>query len=108
MRATPEPTCGSLLIEGRAGCLATVILRDRVVVVVGGVMSIQGDGNHAHKAKDHSRGASRLSGFGSGQKPACYWRELSREGEPDALKGARPVREGLHRDRLFERTSMAR
>jgi hypothetical protein len=24
------------------------------------------------------------------------------------LKGARPVREGLHRDRLFVRTSMAR
>lgn len=34
--------------------------------------------------------------------------ELAREGEPDALKGACPVREGLHRDRLFASTSMAR
>jgi hypothetical protein len=34
--------------------------------------------------------------------------ELARDGEPDALKGARPVREGLHRDRLFVRVSMAR
>ena len=33
---------------------------------------------------------------------------LARDGELDALKGARPVREALHRDRLFARTSMAR
>jgi hypothetical protein len=31
-----------------------VVVRDRVVVVVGGVMSIPGDGNAVHKAKDHS------------------------------------------------------
>jgi len=30
------------------------VVRDRVVVVVDGVMSIQGDGSTVHKAKDHS------------------------------------------------------
>ena len=36
-----------------------------MVVVVGGVMSIQGDGNTVHKAKDHSHeyfGEDKLSG----------------------------------------------
>jgi hypothetical protein len=31
-----------------------VVVRGRVVVVVDGVMSIQGDGNTVHKAKNHS------------------------------------------------------
>ena len=35
-------------------------MRGRAVVVVDGVMSIQGDGNTVHKAKDHSREASRI------------------------------------------------
>ena len=35
-----------------------VAVRGRVVVVVDGVMSIQGDGNTVYKAKDHSRDAS--------------------------------------------------
>ena len=40
------------------------MVRGRVVVVVGGVMSIQGDGKTAHKAKDHSRDAPRIeNGF---------------------------------------------
>ena len=59
-------------------------------------MSIQGDGNAVHKAKDHSRDASRqrihfncVGDFEAGD-------ELARDGEPDALKGACPVREGLH------------
>jgi hypothetical protein len=68
-----------------------------VVVVVGGVMSIQGDGNTVCKAKDHSRDASGFSGFGLRAKsPPAIWRELARDGEPDALKDACPVREGLH------------
>jgi hypothetical protein len=48
-------------------------------------MSIQGDGNAVHKAKDHSRALSP-----SGMEI------LARDGELDALKGACPVREGLH------------
>jgi hypothetical protein len=61
-------------------------------------MSIQGDGKAAHKAKDHSRDASRVeNGFsGNTDCQTQSWRELARDGEPDALKGARPVREGLH------------
>lgn len=39
-------------------------MRGRVVVVVGGVMPTQGDGNTVHKAKDHSREAPRIeNGF---------------------------------------------
>jgi hypothetical protein len=57
MRATPEPQCGSHFIEGRQA-VANVTYRGRVVVVVGGVMSIPGDGNTVHKAKDYSRDAS--------------------------------------------------
>lgn len=35
-----------------------------MVVVVGGVMTTQGDGKAVHKAKDHSRDASRIeNGF---------------------------------------------
>lgn len=68
-----------------------------MVAVVGGAMSIQGDGNTAHKAKDHSRDdpaksdlQRRAGGFlEAGDEP-------TRDGEPDALKDACPVREGLH------------
>jgi hypothetical protein len=35
------------------------VVRGRVVVVVGGVMSTQGDGNTVYKAKDHSRDGAR-------------------------------------------------
>jgi hypothetical protein len=56
---------GELLCELRRNRTATssnedrlaellVVARDRVVVVVDGVMSIQGDGNTVRKAKDHS------------------------------------------------------
>ena len=56
MRATPEPRV--TLTSLRVGWLISqCYTRDRVVVVVGGVMSIQGDGNTAYKAKDHSRDA---------------------------------------------------
>ena len=34
------------------------MVRGRVVVVVGGIMSTQGDGKAVYKAKDHSRDAS--------------------------------------------------
>jgi len=71
--------------------------RGRVVVVVGGVMSIRGDGNTAYKAKDHSRDAQQRIVFSGKLKvfPKAG-DELGRDGEPDALKGARPVREGLY------------
>ena len=68
-----------------------------MVVVVDGVMSIQGDGNTVHKAKDRSHeyfGEEMLSG--DRESPSLSWRELAREGEPDALKDASPVRERLH------------
>jgi hypothetical protein len=38
-----------------------------VVVVVDGVMTIQGDGNTVHKAKDHSRVASSRENSSSGE-----------------------------------------
>jgi hypothetical protein len=68
-----------------------------VVVVVDGVMSIQGDVSNVHKAKDHSHEflgeeISRVS-EGQIQYPEA---ELAREGEPDASKDACPVRERLH------------
>jgi len=85
-----------------------VAVRGRVVVVVGGVMPIQGDGNSVHKAKDHSRGAPNQECSPTALETFAGWRELARDGEPDALKDARPVREGLRRDRLLVRTSMAR
>jgi hypothetical protein len=57
MRATPDsavaPTLGGL---GRLNCQWH--MRSRVVIVVDGVMSIQGDGSADHKAKDHSRALS--------------------------------------------------
>ena len=69
------------------------MVRGRVVVVAGGVMPTQGDGNAVCKAKDHSRDSSVIENawakLDSGD-------ELAREGEPDALKDACPVREGLH------------
>lgn len=61
-----------------------------------GVMSIQGDGNAVHKAKDHSRDASRRDYSSTALEIFEAGDELAREGEPDALKGACPVREGLH------------
>jgi hypothetical protein len=61
-----------------------------------GVMSIQGDGNAVHKAKDHSRDASRREYSSTALEIFEAGDELAREGEPDALKGACPVREGLH------------
>ena len=55
------------LFEGRVGWLFSQCqTRGRVVVVVGGVMSIPGDGNAVHKAKDHSHGyfgEEMLSGY---------------------------------------------
>jgi hypothetical protein len=82
----------------------------RGAVVVGGVMTTQGDGKADHRAKGHSHDASRIEYWllGNADCQSQSWRELARDGEPDALKGACPVREGLHRDRLFVRTSMAR
>lgn len=56
MRATPEPSVTPTSL--RASGIANVTFRGRVVVVVGGVMSIQGDGSAVHKAKDHSRALS--------------------------------------------------
>ena len=57
MRATLDsavaPTFGWV---GRLNCQWH--MRGRVVVVVDGVMSIQGDGSAVHKAKDHSRALS--------------------------------------------------
>jgi len=47
----------SHFIEGRLA-VSQCHTRGRVVVVVGGVMSIQGNGNTVYKAKDHSRDAS--------------------------------------------------
>ena len=80
-----------------------------MVVVVDGVMPIQGDGKAVHKAKDHSRATfSRGTIFDGELGISSGLGELVRDGEPDALKDARPVRERLHRDRLFVRTGMAR
>ena len=76
-----------------------------MVAVVGGVMSIQGDGSTAHKAKDHSRVPSISQ---SALALSIFEESSAREGEPDALKDACPVRERLYRDRLFARMGMAR
>jgi len=62
-----------------------------VVVVVDGVMSIQGDVSSVHKAKDHNHEYSHWVVIGHLIKE-----ELARDGEPDALKDACPVRERLH------------
>ena len=80
-----------------------------MVVVVDGVMTIQGDDNAVHKAKDHSRVCLQLrSSFWWGVRTSSEPGESLRDGEPDALKDASPVRERLHRDRLFVRAGMAR
>ena len=63
-----------------------------MVVVVGGVMPTQGDGKAVYKAKDYSRAASVIRNALAN----LIMRELARDGEPDALKDACPVREGLH------------
>ena len=64
-----------------------------MVVVAGGVMPTQGDGNAVYKAKGYSRDASAIE---DALAKLDYGDELAREGEPDALKDACPVREGLH------------
>ena len=74
--------------------MANVTVRGRVVVVVGGVTSIPGDGNTAHKAKDHSRDASVIRNALANL--ILEMSVLARDGEPDALKDACPVRERLH------------
>jgi hypothetical protein len=79
-----------------------------VVVVVDGVMTIQGDVNAVHKAKDHSRVPSNEITLQLRWRFSKAKMRLAREGEPDALKDASPVRERLHRDRLFVRAGMAR
>lgn len=61
-----------------------------MVVVVGGVMATRGDGSTVHKAKDHSHE------YLIGSSLDTLLGELARDGEPDALKDACPVRERLH------------
>lgn len=68
-----------------------------MVVVVDGVMSIQGDVSDVHKAKDHSHEYFGRGSFSREREKIQYPEaELAREGEPDASKDACPVRERLH------------
>jgi len=53
-------------------------VRDRVVVVVGGVMPIRGNGKAAYKAKDHSRDVSNEEYSSTALKIFENWRLNSR------------------------------
>ena len=78
-----------------------------------GPIVVSGRESRPHGKGDQDTGFKTARGFRM-EDPALTRLEAIRNqrksvsGEPDALKGARPVREGLHLDRLFERTSMAR
>jgi len=88
--------------------------RGSVAVVVGGVATTQGDGSTVYRAKGHSHveyldtvadGSRLYHPKGCSTLPLMMIR-LTLEGKimrgrtPDALKGACPVWEGLHQDRL--------